>query len=82
MNTEIAVLNKINAASVIALRNTQDTNKVLVTLAEQGTVESKRRRDGEAQAVNNHIRYMADGREYLASQKDGSAAGMLAFRMP
>ena len=31
MNTEIAVLNKINAASLIGLRNTQDTNKLLVT---------------------------------------------------
>ena len=82
MNTEIAVLNKINAASMIALRNTQDTNKVLVTLAEQEIVDSKRRRDSEAQAVNNHIRYMAEGREYLSSQKDGSAAAMLAFRMP
>ena len=41
-----------------------------------------RRRDSEAQAVNNHIRYMALGREYLAAQKDGSAAAMLAFRVP
>ena len=31
MNTEIAVLNKINAANIVALRNTQDTNKLLVT---------------------------------------------------
>ncbi len=35
MNTEIAVLNKINAADVIALRNGQDTNKLLATLAEE-----------------------------------------------
>src|SRR5581483_7228752 len=38
MNTEIAVLNKVNAAGVIALRNTQDTNKRLATLAEEQIV--------------------------------------------
>jgi hypothetical protein len=82
MNTEIAVLNKINAASVIALRNVQDSNKLLVTLAEQQIVDSKRRRDSEAQAVNNHIRFVAEAREYLAAQKADSASAMLAYRMP
>ena len=42
MNTEIAVLNKINAANVIALRNTQDANKLLATLAEEKIIEAKR----------------------------------------
>ena len=35
MNTEVAVLNKINAANVIGLRNRQDTNKLLGALAEE-----------------------------------------------
>ena len=30
MNTEVAGLNKINAAGVLALRNQQDANKLLV----------------------------------------------------
>ena len=34
MNSEVAVLNKINAANIIALRNSQDANKLLATLAE------------------------------------------------
>jgi hypothetical protein len=50
MNTEIAVLNKINAANVIGLRNTQDTNKLLVALAEHEILQAKRQRDAEAQA--------------------------------
>src|SRR5262249_21204105 len=32
MNTEIAVLNKINAANLISIRSAQDTNKLLVAL--------------------------------------------------
>ena len=48
MNTEIAVLNKINAAGMIAVRNSQDTNKLLVALAEQQIIEAKRQRDAEA----------------------------------
>ena len=81
-NTEIAVLNKINAASVIALRNGQDTNKLLTALAEQQFVASKRQRDSEAQAVNNHVAFMAHEQSYLASQKSNASDAMLAFRIP
>lgn len=81
-NTEIAVLNKINAASVIALRNGQDTNKLLTALAEQQFIDSKRRRDSEAQAVNHHVAFLADEQSYLSSQKANSSAAMTAFVMP
>ena len=81
-NTEIAVLNKISAASVIALRNSQDTNKLLTALAEQQFIESKRQRDSEAQAVNNHVAFMANEQSYLSSQKANASASMMAFRMP
>jgi hypothetical protein len=81
-NTEIAVLNKINAASVIALRNGQDTNKLLTSVAEQQFIDSKRHRDSEAQAVNNHIAFMANELGYLTSQKANASAAMMAFIMP
>ena len=82
MNTEIAVLNKINAAHVITVRNTQDTNKLLVALTEQQIIDAKRTRDAEAQAINDHIRFMAEGRAALASQAAGASDAMLAYRMP
>lgn len=82
MNTEIAVLNKINAADVIALRNTQDTNKLLATLAEEKIIEAKRERDAEAQAFNNHIQFMAQGQAVMAAQAAGASQAMLAWRMP
>ena len=50
MNTEIAVLNKINAAGVIGLRNTQDANKLLAAITEEQILQAKRNRDAEAHA--------------------------------
>src|ERR1019366_439301 len=82
MNTEIAVLNKINAASLIGLRNNQDTNKLLVSLAESQIVTGKRTRDAEAQAINQHVRFMTEGKAVLASQANGASQAMLAWRIP
>lgn len=82
MNTEIAVLNKINAANVIALRNGQDTNKVLVALAEQQVVQAKRERDAEARAFNQHIGFMTNAQPLMTAQSAGASAAMLAWRMP
>ena len=81
-NTEIGVLNKINAADVIALRNGQDTNKLLTALAEQQFIEAKRQRDSEADAINDDILFMASEQGYLASQKADASEAMMNFRMP
>jgi hypothetical protein len=82
LNTEIAILNKINAASIIALRNAQDTNKLLATLAEEQLVRSKGQRDWQAQAFDDHIAFMGSEQAYLASQMAGASAAMVNFRMP
>jgi hypothetical protein len=82
MNTQIAVLNKINAANVIALRNSQDTNKLLATLAEEQIVQSKRQRDAEARAFDQHIQFMSQGQAAMTAQAAGASQAMLAWRMP
>lgn len=82
MNTEIAVLNKINAANVISLRNTQDSNQLLASLAEQQLIDAKRKRDAEAQAINEHIQFMGAERGILAAQSSDASQAMLAWRMP
>jgi conjugal transfer/entry exclusion protein len=81
-NTEIGVLNKINAADVIALRNSQDTNKLLTALAEQQLIQAKRQRDSEADAINNHVLFMANEQSLLSSQKAGASDAMMNFRLP
>src|SRR5579863_5861406 len=79
-NTEIAVLNKINAASVIALRNGQDANKLLTALAEQQLIEAKRQRDAEVKAVNTHIQLMSQGQAILSGQSSNWTSAMLSYR--
>jgi hypothetical protein len=79
-NTEIGVLNKINAANVIALRNGQDTNKLLATLAEQQVIDAKRKRDAEAQAINDHIQLMGQGQAILQQQSSGWTGALMGFR--
>ena len=82
MNTEIAVLNKINAANIISLRNAQDANKLLVALAEAQVIDAKSKRDAEAAAINNHIQFVAEGQAAMAAQTNGASDAMRKFRMP
>jgi hypothetical protein len=82
MNTEIAVLNKIGAAHMIALRSAQDSNQLLVTLAEAQMIDAKRTREAEVRAINQHIRFVSEGQAALRAQAAGSSAAMMAWRMP
>ena len=82
LNTEVSVLNKINAANLVSVRNTQDTNKLLVALTEQQIIEAKRKRDAEAAAINSHIRFMAEEQATLNAQTGDPSARMMAYRMP
>jgi hypothetical protein len=82
MNTEIAVLNKINAANLISIRTAQDSNKLLVALAESQIIDGKRKRDAEAQAINNYVRFRQEGRAVLADQTADASSAMRRWRMP
>jgi hypothetical protein len=82
LNTETAVLNKINAANLIGLRSAEDTNQLLASLAESQILAAKRTRDAEAQAIHQHVRFMAEGRAALAAQAADASQAMLAWRMP
>jgi hypothetical protein len=55
LNTEVGVLNKVNATSVLSLQNAQDTNKLLVALLEQQTILSKQLRDASTNITNADI---------------------------
>ena len=82
MNTEVAVLNKINAAGLIAVRTGQDANKLLVALAEEQAIQAKRTRDAEARAINQHIRFREQGKAVLVAQAAGASQAMRDWRMP
>jgi hypothetical protein len=55
LNTEVSVLNKINAASVLTLRSIQDSNKLLASLLEQQTILVKQQREVTANTINADV---------------------------
>lgn len=55
LNTQIAVLNKINAANVLLVRTMQDTNKLLAALLEQQLVTSERNRASSVGSINAEL---------------------------
>src|SRR5438034_278430 len=54
-NTQIAVLNKLNATTVTSARLAKDTNNVLVSLLEQQLLEATDRREAAVQGINAQI---------------------------
>jgi hypothetical protein len=66
MNTQIAVLNKTNAASIASVRSTRDTNRLLLSTLEQQVTESKRRRDVDVSEINTRIARLEHGDEAKA----------------
>jgi len=80
MNTHIAVLNKINAAGMMAVRASQDTNQLLVAVLEHQIAESKRRRDAEAAAIADEIHFRIHASRAAATGISGSALVLSGFR--
>lgn len=82
MNSQIAVLNKINAAAVLAVRMGQDTNQLLVSLLEQQLTDAKRHRDAEAQEINAQIALQVQEADLLHRHIAGTTAVLAGFRFP
>jgi hypothetical protein len=82
LNTEVGVLNKINAANLISIRNTQDSNKLLASVLEQQLAAEKARRDAEAQSVNNQIAFQAQQGNLIQQHMTGTTAVLTGFNIP
>lgn len=80
-NTQIAVLNKINATNMMALRAGQDTNQLLVSLLEQILTEAKARRDAETYAINANISLRLNAFDAGMQGVRGTTDAITSFRM-
>ena len=78
--TQVAVLNKINAGSVMGLRAQQHTNQLLVHLVEQLLAEAKRQRDAEVQHVNSRLVLAEEGEPFYRQVFGGVARQLSAGR--
>lgn len=82
LNTELAVLNKINASEVLTLRTLQDSNKLLVSLLEEQTILAKQQRETTANTINADIERQGSLTSNLAQASTTLTDSLQNFRMP
>jgi hypothetical protein len=82
LNSEVSVLNKINAAGVLTLRTLQDSNKLLASLLEQQTIIAKQQRDATTSAINADISRQASLAGNMAQVSGTLTDSLQNFRMP
>ena len=81
-NTQIAVLNKINATAVTSARLAKDANNVLVSVLEQQLLDATDRREAAAQGINAHIAFLNEAGPLLARTTAQTTTALTTFRIP
>jgi len=82
LNTEVSVLNKINAAGVLTLRTLQDSNKLLASLLEEQTVLAKQQREITTNTINADIARQASLAGNMNQVMGTLTSSLQDFRMP
>jgi hypothetical protein len=82
LNTEVSVLNKINAAGVLTLRTLQDSNKLLASLLEQQTILAKQQRESTTNTINADILRQASLAANMTQVTGTLTNSIQNFRMP
>lgn len=82
LNTEVSVLNKVNATNVLALENAQDTNKLLVALLEQQTILAKQARDSATNITNADISRRLNSAGFGQQLAGGIGQNLNNYRLP
>jgi hypothetical protein len=82
LNSEVSVLNKINAAGVLTLRTLQDSNKLLASLLEQQTILAKQQRETTTNTINADIARQASLAANMAQVSGTLTNSLQNFRMP
>ncbi len=82
LNTEVGVLNKINASNVLTLRTLQDANNLRVAALEQQILLAKQQRDTDAANLNFAIQMRQQGTQNLAPFNNNLTQSIGAYRLP
>jgi hypothetical protein len=82
LNSQIGVLNKINATNVLILRSLQDSNNLRLSELEQQVVQSKRLRDDETAAINSDVYQRANMVREISQFTTGLGETLAEFRLP
>jgi len=82
LNSEVSVLNKINAAGVLTLRTLQDSNKLLASLLEQQTILAKQQRESTTNSINADIQRQSSLAANMTQVTGTLTNSLQNFRMP
>ena len=82
LNTEIGVLNKINASNVLTIRTLQDANNLRVAALEQQILQAKQQRDIESANLNYAIQMRQQVTQNLAPFNSNLTQSLNSFRLP
>jgi hypothetical protein len=82
LNTEVGVLNKINASNMLTLRTLQDSNNLRVAALEQQVLQAKQQRDTEAGNLNFAIQMRQQGTRNLVPFNNNLTQSIGAYRLP
>ena len=82
LNSEVSVLNKINAAGVLTLRTLQDSNKILASLLEMQTIIAKQQRESMTNSINADIQRQASLAGNMTQMTGTLTNSIQTFRMP
>jgi len=82
LNTEVSVLNKINASNVLSLRTLQDANNLRVAALEQQVLQAKRQRDLDAANLNFLVQMRQRVTQNLAPFNSNLTQSLATYRLP
>ena len=82
LNTEVGVLNKINASNVLTLRTLQDANNLRVAALEQQVLQAKQQRDIAAANLNFAIQMRQQVAQNLAPFNRNLTQTLGSYRLP
>jgi hypothetical protein len=82
LNTEVGVLNKINASHVLTLRTLQDANNLRVAALEQQVLQAKQQRDTDVANLNFAIQMRQQVTQNLAPFNTNLGQSLGGYRLP
>jgi hypothetical protein len=82
LNSEVSVLNKINASNVLTLRTLQDGNNIRLATLEQQVLQAKRQRDIDAANLNLAIAMRQQATQNLVPFNNYLTQSLGSYRLP
>lgn len=82
LNSEVSVLNKINATGMLTLRTLEDANNLRVAELEQQVLQAKQQRDRETANINFAMHMQQQATQNLASFNNNLSQSLGNYRLP